>query len=489
MKHQDLDPEEILNILRETETKLQESEDELGYLKSIIEYTEDAIMSIGLDGTILSWNPGAENIYGYTSIEAVGNSVTMLIPPYNTGELSLILAWIKSGEKVTHYETLHRCKDGSLADISLSVSPIKDDNGRVVSASSIARDITDDKKMELKIQESEEKFREVFNNANDAIFLHTIQSDGKTGKFTEVNDVACQRLGYCREELLEIGPEDIESDQDHQISGFMKIIQSEGTATFESIQVTKDGSQIPVEINSHIFNLRGEKMILSIARDITRRKENEAQLHRSLEEKELLLKEIHHRVKNNLNVISSLLNLQSKYIKDKAALEVFRESQRRARSMALIHKMLYQSTDLKCINFGDYIQTLTTELFRTYVTRDNIHLNMDVGDILLDINTAVPLGLIVNELVSNSLKHAFPNDLAGEVNVEFYREGEQYHFIVSDTGVGFPEDLDFEKTNSLGMRLVNTLVDQIGGTMELKQDNGTCFKIKFSEEKFTDLNL
>jgi len=157
--------------------------------------------------------------------------------------------------------------------------------------------------------------------------------------------------------------------------------------------------------------------------------------------------------------------------------------------MALIHKMLYQSTDLKCINFGDYIQTLTTELFRTYVTRDNIHLNMDVGDILLDINTAVPLGLIVNELVSNSLKHAFPNDLAGEVNVEFYREGEQYHFIVSDTGVGFPEDLDFEKTNSLGMRLVNTLVDQIGGTMELKQDNGTCFKIKFSEEKFTDLNL
>src|SRR5690606_2329907 len=128
--------------------------------------------------------------------------------------------WIKNGERVTHYETLHRRKDGSLVDISLSVSPIKDDNGRVVSASSIARDITDDKKMELKIQESEEKFREVFNNANDAMFLHTIQSDGKPGKFTEVNDVACQRLGYSREELLEMGPVDIESGQNSQISSF-----------------------------------------------------------------------------------------------------------------------------------------------------------------------------------------------------------------------------------------------------------------------------
>lgn len=489
MKLQDLDSEEILNILQKKDRKLHETEEELGYLKSIIEYTEDAIVGIDLDGTIYSWNPGAEHIYGYTSTEAVGNSVAMLIPPYNADEISLILAWIKSGERVTHYETLRRRKDGSIVDVSLSVSPIKDANGKVVSASTISRDITDNKKMELKIQESEEKFREVFNNANDAIFLHPIEIDGNPGKFTEVNDVACQRLGYAREELLEMGPENIESDQNRQIPHFMKIIQSEGTATFESIQLTKDGSQIPVEMNSHIFNLRGEKMILSIARDITRRKQNEAQLRQSLEEKELLLKEIHHRVKNNLNVISSLLNLQSKYIKDKAALAVFQESQRRARSMALIHKMLYQSTDLKCINFGDYIKTLTEELFRTYVTGDNIQLDLDVGEVLLDINTAVPLGLIVNELVSNSLKHAFPNNLEGEITVKFHKRGEQYNFIVADTGVGFPEDLNFEKTDSLGMRLVNTLVDQIDGTMELERENGTCFIIKFTEEIFSDLTL
>lgn len=488
MNHQDRNPEELLSLLREKEGKLQKTMEELSYLKSIVQNTEDAIIGIDLEGTIISWNPGADKIYGYTAAEAVGNSVSMLIPPYNTNEISLILAWIKNGERVDHYETLRRRKDGTLVDISLSSSPVLDHEGRVVSVSTIARDITNHKKMELEIQESEEKFREVFNNANDAIFLNPLKIGGKPGKFIEVNDVACQRLGYSREELLEMGLEDIASKEDLHLTESIKLIASEGTATFESIQLAKDCTPIPVEISSHLFVHRGERMILSIARDITRRKENEAKLRKSLEEKELLLKEIHHRVKNNLNVISSLLSLQSKYIKDKAALEVFKESQRRARSMALIHKMLYQSIDLKCINFGEYIQTLTEELFGTYATGDNIKLNLAVGDILLDINTAVPLGLIVNELVSNSLKHAFPDNREGEIIVEFNKNN-QYHFSVADTGVGFPEDFDYRKANSLGMRLVNTLVDQINATMEVHQENGSCFKIKFSEEKFTDMSL
>jgi len=490
MNQQDLERKEIFKLLQETERKFQETEDELGYLKSIIEHTEDAIVGIGLDGTILTWNTGAEKIYGYTSHEAVGNSVTMLIPPYNTDEISLILAWIKSGERVTHYETLRRRKDGSLVNVSLSVSPMKDRTGNVVGASSIARDITADKKLELQLEESEEKFREVFNNANDAIFLHSLKENGQPGTFTEVNDVACQRLGYTREELMQMTPSDIDSVETRQkIPDFMGKIQSEGTATFETVQVTKDGGNIPVEMSSHLFNLRGDKMVLSIARDITRRKEAEVQLRKSLEEKEMLLKEIHHRVKNNLMVISSLLSLQSRYIKDKAALAVFKESQHRARSMALIHKMLYQSTDLKCIDFGDYIKTLTTELFRTYVTGDNIQLNMQVGKILLDINTAIPLGLIVNELISNSLKHAFPDNTQGEITVKFRKEGDEFHFTVADTGVGFPEDLDFTKTRSLGMRLVNTLVDQMNGTIELDRTKGTCFLIRFTEEEFSDLTL
>jgi PAS domain S-box-containing protein len=142
MNHQDRDPEELLTLLREKEGKLQKTLEELSYLKSIVQNSEDAIIGIDLDGTIISWNPGAEKIHGFTASEAIGNSVSMLIPPYNTNEISLILAWIKSGERVDHYETLRRRKDGTLVDISLSISPVRDQDGEVVSVSTIARDIT-----------------------------------------------------------------------------------------------------------------------------------------------------------------------------------------------------------------------------------------------------------------------------------------------------------------------------------------------------------
>ena len=161
--------------------------------------------------------------------------------------------------------------------------------------------------------------------------------------------------------------------------------------------------------------------------------------------------------------------------------------------MALIHEKLYNSNDLKRINFGEYIRTLTTDLFDTYVTDPSlIKLNMDIEDIMLDINTAVPLGLIVNELVSNSMKHAFPliydseltNNIItnkNEINVNFKSEDDDFILIVRDNGVGFPEKLDFKNSDSLGLRLVNSLVDQIHGNIQLIVDNGTEFKITFEE--------
>ncbi len=476
---------EMEEKLANTKKRLTESQSELNYLKSIMEHTEDAIMGLDLEGTIITWNPAAKDIYGYTEDEVVGSSVSILIPPYNADEISLILAWIKSGERVTHYETLRRRKDGSIVNVSLSVSPIKDDAGEVIGASSIARNITTSKKMELELQESEEKFREVFNNANDSIFLLPIYPDGSQGRFLEVNDVACQRLGYTRKELLGMVPPDICTEETRRkLPPLLEKILRRGSGTFEAVTLSRDGGEIPVEVSAHTFNLRGDRMVLAILRDITRRKKSEVKLRQSLHEKELLLKEIHHRVKNNLMVISSLLNLQSKYIKDKAALEVFRESQHRARSMALIHTMLYQSTDLKCINFGDYITKLTSELFRTYITQDNINLNLDVGNVLLDINTSIPLGLIVNELVSNSLKHAFPQGEEGEITVRFHKTNDHYTFQVADTGIGFPEELNYKKTNSLGMRLVNTLTDQLDGEIELDTTQGTIFTINFTEEEY-----
>jgi two-component sensor histidine kinase len=212
-------------------------------------------------------------------------------------------------------------------------------------------------------------------------------------------------------------------------------------------------------------------------------KRAETQIKKSLQEKETLLKEIYHRVKNNLNLISSLLNLQSNYIKDKEDLELFRESQTRAKSMALIHKRLYQAEDLKNIDFGEYLHILITDLFKTYeVDPGRVKLDMSLENVMLDINTTIPLGLIVNELVSDCMKYAFPNGREGIIKIKLESKDLHYKLSVCDNGVGLPKDLDFKDTDSLGMQLVNTLTSQIDGNIDLTVHNGTKFVISFKEK-------
>jgi len=217
-------------------------------------------------------------------------------------------------------------------------------------------------------------------------------------------------------------------------------------------------------------------------REITERMRAEEQIKVSLEEKEVLLKEIHHRVKNNLQVISSLLNLQSRCVEDQSVLELFQESQNRIRSMALIHEKLYRSQDLVRIDFAEYIRNLATHLVRSYrANLGPVNLKVDANDVSLSVDAAVPCGLIINELVSNSLKYAFIDGREGEIRIELRSDRDhQLTLIVGDNGVGFPKDLDFRHTESLGMQLVNTLTNQLGGTVELHSDGGTEFKITFT---------
>ena len=224
---------------------------------------------------------------------------------------------------------------------------------------------------------------------------------------------------------------------------------------------------------------------LENARLVDEMKKAKEQIKGSLEEKEVLLKEVHHRVKNNLQVISSLFNLQLGYVRDKYDIEMFKESQDRVRSMALIHEKLYQSEDLARIDFAEYTRKLTTSLFHSYaVYPETITLEIKADDVFLCIDNAVPCGLIINELVSNSLKYAFPGGKKGEIRVELRSDknphaGNKFTLMVSDNGAGFPKDLDFRNTETLGLQLVMTLVKQIKGTIELDRDGKTEFKITF----------
>ncbi len=228
---------------------------------------------------------------------------------------------------------------------------------------------------------------------------------------------------------------------------------------------------------------RQDSLAVSVGIDITERKFAEAQIQASLREKEVLLQEIHHRVKNNLQVISSLLDLQSQQIEEQGMLEVFRESQNRVKSMALVHEKLYQSKNFARINFAEYTESLANYLFKAYELHSGyVSLELDIDEVTLNIDTAIPCGLIINELISNALKYAFPNNRSGTVRVVLHSDNDNnLTMIVEDDGVGFPLDCDFNKVKSLGFQLVNVLVKQLKGSFEIDQSRGSKFRIRFSE--------
>jgi len=226
-----------------------------------------------------------------------------------------------------------------------------------------------------------------------------------------------------------------------------------------NISLTSKAEELQLEINERI---RVEELVKA-----------------SLQEKEVLLREVHHRVKNNMQVVSSLLNLQSSYVSNPQDLMLFRESQNRVKSMALIHEKLYKSTSLARIDFGEYVRDLSRTIFRTY-NPTGVALEIDIEGVFFGVDTAIPCGLIVNELVSNSLKYAFPEGRRGRVFLRFssLRPGEVV-LLAGDDGIGLPAEIDFQKSSTLGLQLVSMLVQQLGGIVQLRREQGTTFEIVF----------
>lgn len=343
-------------------------------------------------------------------------------------------------------------------------------------------DITDCKIAETAVMESEIRYRRLFETAQDGILMLNAQ----TGQITDANPSVINMLGYSREDFLDMKLWEFCAFKDvKKIQAVFSDIQTEGCVRFEQLALmTKPGRCIDVELIAEFYQIDHTKVVQCNIHDITEGMQAHEQIKASLREKEILLREIHHRVKNNMQIISSLLRLQSKYIKEKKYRILFEESQNTIRSMSLIHEKLYNSQDLSRVDFKEYIGDLVSSLFRFYdIKKSVISSRINIQDVSLGIDFAIPCGLIINELITNSLKYAFPRGRQGEIRIDFIKNNENgYKLFVGDNGIGIPEDVEVGKTESLGLRLVTMLVeDQLEGEIDMKRKNGTIFEIKFKE--------
>lgn len=465
---------------KQAEEALRKSEEKY---RILAENAMDGIYIISPDGFEYV-NPTFEKICSYKEDEICSKDFNFygLIYPEDREFIKEREEARKKGKRLPpQYSFRILTKEGKLKYVEVNTVPLPEKKVRILG---ILRDITEQKLVEEELRASEEKFRSLAEQSPNMIFIN------QKGRLVYANKRCEEIMGYKREEFYSpdfnflnlIAPEYREKVK----SRFRKQMNGVEVEPYEHTIVTKDNRRIDTISNTRLIDYEGDRAILGIETDITERRQVEEKIKESLREKEILLKEIHHRVKNNMQIISSLLKLQSEYIKDKKALQMFKESQDRVKSMALIHEKLYQSEDLTRIDFKDYIKDLVYKLFRSYeADPGKITLKANIKEVSLGIDVAIPCGLIINELVSNSLNHAFPQGREGKIKVALRSVNkDEIELKVSDNGVGLPEDFDFRQTKSLGLHLVTILAeDQLKGRIELNKAGGTEFKITFKRGK------
>jgi PAS domain S-box-containing protein len=460
---------------KKAETDFKKSE---LYYRTIFENTGTATLIFGEDTIVSIANSEFEKLSGYLKEEMEGKK--SWIDLIAEEDLEMVrnyhsLRKINPESVPQNYETKLINKKGDIKDVHITVALIPNTKNRVVSF----LDITERKKTEGSLKESENRYRELLENSFDAVVIH----DGNN--VISANTVAMELLGIKTPEefmnipLIEFIHGDYHKTVMERVQKMLK--NGETLPPIEEKFLRADGTSIDVEVLATGFTYNGENAVQVVFRDISHRKKIEKDIKASLKEKELFLKEIHHRVKNNLQIISSLLDLQGNYVDHKETVDVLHGSKDRVKSMAMIHDMLYQSVDLANIDFSNYIKNLVQDLFYSYGAKNNIKPIIDAEEVFLNIETAIPCGLIINELVSNSLKYAFPDNKSGEVFISLHQHDKYLELIIADNGIGLSEDINFENIQTLGMQLVNMLINQLEGSMELKRDGGTTFHIRFKE--------
>ncbi|MGB2957599.1 MAG: PAS domain S-box protein, partial [Bacteroidota bacterium] len=412
--------------------------------------------------------------------DIVGRRIGEFIPRTDNQYIEYLKQFIRSGYRILDVETHIADRRGRVHYFQNTFFGTLE-NGCLVRAWGSQKEVTERLEAERKLR----LLAQTIASAKDCVMLTDLEDT-----ILYVNDAFMTTYGYAEEEILGKNIDMLRGpDVPREVKEEILPSTLSGGWYGEIINRRKDGSVFPVELwTSMVRNDDGEPVALvGVARDVTERRKAEEQIRASLREKEVLLKEIHHRVKNNLQVVSSLLNLQSQHIKDEEMLRVFKESQNRVRSMALIHEKLYGSSNLAEISFGDYVRDLATQLFRSYsLNAAGVSLEVDANNVLLGIDRAIPCGIIVNELVSNSLKYGFPDRRVGTIYIRLHAASDEtVRLVVGDTGVGLPEDLDIEKSDSLGLKLVKMLTGQLSGELKLVRngsrsgDTGAEFVITF----------
>lgn len=459
------------------------------YTRSLIDSSLDMIVASDTGGKIFEFNDAAVKTFGYKKEEIQGKQVSLL---YVLEEDHVTMKRrLEEGNGTFSGEIINKRKNGEHFISFLSASVLRDEKGNVFGFMGVSRDITKFKLAENALKESHQFVDSVIENIPNMIFV----KDAENLRFVRFNKAGEELLGMKEEEL--IGKNDYDLFPGEQADFFIQkdrqtlLKKKLEDIPEEPISTKYRGKRILHTKKIPILDAKGNpKYLLGISEDITEMKEAEELIIKSLQEKEILLKEIHHRVKNNMQVISSILNLQSAYTKDKNTLEILKESQNRIKTMALIHESLYQTNDFSKIDFSEYILNLSDNLIYSYrVSNTHAALETDIEkNIILNIDRAIPCGLIINELISNAFKHAF-NKTAGDrkklIQLKL-KSGRKISIEVSDNGIGLPGEIDYRNTETLGLQLVSTLVEQLGGEIKVERNNGTRFLVTFNLKNEVD---
>jgi PAS domain S-box-containing protein len=476
-----------ISDLKRAEQELKLSEEKY---RAIYDQAYVGIARVGLhEGDFIEVNQRLCDMLGYSSEELCTMTAWQISHPDDLQtSLPERREFLESGRDMLSTEKKYLHKNGSVVYANLTMTLVRDSAGTPKYFVSVYEDITERKKAEEQLYAQSAKLNAVFESSSHLIW--TVDRNCRVTSFNR-NFARFFRLHYNVEvaegQSMIAGEMVPGPEYNNYWQKKYEVVLLGERQHFESKLLSRTGKVVWREVFLNpIFDENGLVTEISgIGHDITEKKLAEEKIRQSLQEKEVLLKEVHHRVKNNLQVISSILNLQSSYVKDVSTLNILKESQNRIKSMAFIHESLYQTKDFSSINFSEYVVNLAQNLIHSYShVGHEIKLNLDIQNVFLNLDLAIPCGLIINEIVSNALKYAFvDNRDDSEISIRMELDGENLILDIGDNGIGLPPEIDYRHTESLGLQLVVTLTDQLNGNIELNTENGTKYRIVFKQNQ------